>query len=275
AFAPWSSRSLEPVAVPMPDRRAVAVLRLRLEDAAGRVLHRNFTAFVVGKGPSPRDERRDADGASLRVLRVAPASVSRAEWSLRAWAAMDGRKQNGAGAGFFEYRLPWPKDLRAESVAGASFLAELGAKELFGKDRPAGMKVEGDFMRGRGTHDPALNPNAYPMTDGTRHPSAVRVVVDDIPAGLFDLPDDPADHRGLLSWHAQKRGPRPILDEAGSYGYLVSATVPSDALRDAAARGEIVIRLEVDASLPGGLAVYGEEAGRYPLDPSLVLTLRR
>ena len=36
-----------------------------------------------------------------------------------------------------------------------------------------------------------------------------------------------------------------------------------------------MIRLEVDESLPGGLAVYGEGAGRYPLDPSLVLTLRR
>ena len=36
-----------------------------------------------------------------------------------------------------------------------------------------------------------------------------------------------------------------------------------------------MIRLEVDEALPGGLAVYGEGTGRYPLDPSLVLTLRR
>jgi len=227
---------------------------------------------VVGQGASPRDERVDE---GRRVLRVDPAARSRGSWSARAWEAMDGGKQNGAGSGFFEYRLPWPRDLRAEDVAGAAFLAELGAKELFGKDRVAGGKVEGDFMRGKGTHDPGLNPNAYPMTDGTRHPSAVRVVVNDVAAGLFDLPDDPADHRGLLSWHAQKRGEKPRLDEAGSYGTLVSATVPAEALRGAAARGEIVIRLEVDESLPGGLAVYGERSGRYPLDPSVVLTLRR
>jgi hypothetical protein len=271
-FVPWTSRALDPVAVPMPGRPAVAVLRARLEDASGRVLHRNFTAFVVGQGASPRDERVDE---GRRVLRVDPAARSRASWSARAWEAMDGGKQNGAGSGFFEYRLPWPKDLRAEDVTGAAFLAELGAKELFGKDRVAGGKVEGDFMRGKGTHDPGLNPNAYPMTDGTRHPSAVRVVVNDVAAGLFDLPDDPADHRGLLSWHAQKRGEKPRLDEAGSYGTLVSATVPAEALRGAAARGEIVIRLEVDESLPGGLAVYGERSGRYPLDPSVVLTLRR
>ncbi|HSD66800.1 MAG TPA: hypothetical protein VLF95_08875, partial [Vicinamibacteria bacterium] len=91
--------------------------------------------------------------------------------------------------------------------------------------------------------------------------------------GIFDLPDDPADHRGLLSWHAQKRDGK--LREAGSYGYLVSASVPPQALREAAAAGAVVVRLEVDEALPGGLAIYGEGAGRYPLDPSLVLTLRR
>jgi hypothetical protein len=272
-FTPWMSRALDPVAVPMPSRRAVAVLRARLEDPAGRVLHRNFTAFAVADGPSPRDERASADGASLRVLRAGPASRSGAQWSLRAWDALDGGKQNGAGSGFFEYRLAWPRDLRPEDVAGAAFLAELGAKQLLGKDRAGAGRVEGDFMLGRGTNDPGLNPNAYPMTDGVRFPSAVRVVVNGVAAGLFDLSDDPADHRGLLSWHAQKRDGK--LREAGSYGELVSAPVPAEALRDAAARGELVVRLEVDASLPGGLAVYGESVGRYPLDPSLVLTLRR
>jgi hypothetical protein len=272
-FAPWTSRALEPVAVPMPARRAVAVLRSRLEDATGRVLQRNFTAFVVGEGVSPRDETVAVDGRKVRVLRVDPAAPSAARWSVRRWDAMDGRKQNGAGAGFFEYRLAWPKGLRAEDVTGASFLAELGAKELFGKDRVDAGAIEGDFMRGKGTHDPAANPNAYPMTDAARYPSAVRVVVNGMSAGVFDLRDDPADHRGLVSWQAQKRDGK--LREAGSYGELVSATVPAAALRAAAAKGEIVIRLEVDEALPGGLAVYGEGAGRYPLDPSLVLSLRR
>jgi hypothetical protein len=276
AFEPWMSRALEPMAVPMPDRRAVAVLRVRVEDAAGRVLHRNFTAFVVGEGVSLRDETvRTADGGVLRVLRVDTAAPSASQWSVRAWPAMGGRKQNGAGAGFIEYRLPWPKDLRGDAVAGATVLAELGAKQLFGKDRAGSGTVEGDFMRGRGTHDPGLNRNAYPMTDGTRYPSAVRVTVNGSGAGTFDLPDDPADHRGLLSWHAQVRSEKPTLDEAGSYGYLVSASVPASALLDAERRGELVIRFDVDASLPGGLAVYGEGVGRYPIDPTVVLTLRR
>ena len=39
----------------------------------------------------------------------------------------------------------------------------------------------------------------------------------------------------------------------------------------AAARGELVIRLEVDPTLPGGLAIYGRRFGRYPVDPTVVL----
>jgi hypothetical protein len=186
---------------------------------------------------------------------------------------MGGSKQNGAGSGWFEYRLSWPRDLATSAVSGATFVAELGAKQLFGKDRPQG-EVEGDFMKGGGSHDPGRNPNSYPMTDTKTTPSAVRVLVNGVSVGTFELPDDPADHRGLLSWLAQKRSDKPTLDEAGSYGYLVSATVPSEALEAAARSGEIVLRLEVDAALAGGLAIYGESSGRYPLDPTLVLTLR-
>jgi hypothetical protein len=270
-FEAWTSRELEPIAVPMPEVRSVAVLRLVLEDSAGKALHRNFTAFVVGEGPSPRDEERRIEGRSLRILRASPGSFSEAPWSIRQWDALDGLKVSGAGAGAFEYRVPWPTDLRPEDVAGATFVAELGAKELFGKDRPEGGAVQGDYMRGKGAHDPGLNPNAYPMTDTVTHPSAVRVRVNGAALGVFDLADDPADHRGLLSWHSQKRDGR--LREAGSYGELVSVTVPHDVLARSAAEGEIVVRLEVDDAMPGGLAVYGEEFGRYPLDPAMVLTL--
>jgi hypothetical protein len=271
-FAPWTSRALEPVAVTMPDRSSVAVLRVALEDATGRVLHRNFAAFVVGDGPPPADEGATVDGRSLRVLRAAKPTAG--EWTVRRWDAMDGRKQNGAGAGHFEYRLPWPKGVGTEAVAGASFLAELGAKQLFGKDLPQGGSVQRDFMRGEGTHDPGGNPNAYPMTDTRLYPSAVRVRVNGVSVGVFDLPDDPADHRGIVSWLTQKREAKPRLTEAGSYGYLVRATVPPAALVEAARTGELVVRLEVDPALPGGLAVYGSGAGRYSIDPTVVLTLR-
>jgi hypothetical protein len=270
-FEPWLSRELEPLEVEMPDKRAVAVVRLILEDGIGRVLHRNFTTFAVGEGGSPRDETVAAAGGKARVLRIAPSGFRSAEWSLGKWDVLDGLKVNGAGSGHFEYAVPWPEGLDPARVKGATFIAELSSKQLFTKDRKHATRQEGDFMRGKGTHDPSLNPNSYPMTDTVPFASRVHVRVSGESAGAFDLADDPADHRGILSWHSQLRDRK--LREAGSYGYLVSAPIPPAALRAAAAAWEIVIRLEVDPSLPGGLAVYGERFGRYPVDPSIVLAI--
>ena len=84
--------------------------------------------------------------------------------------------------------------------------------------------------------------------------------------------DDPADHRGILSWHSQLQDRR--LREAGSYGQLVRIALPQEALRRAQQAGELVLRLEVDEALPGGLAIYGQRFGRFPLDPTLVFVER-
>jgi len=46
------------------------------------------------------------------------------------------------------------------------------------------------------------------------------------------------------------------------------------ALARAAQAGEVVIRLEVDDALPGGLAIYGSRFGRYPVDPTVAFVLR-
>jgi hypothetical protein len=36
----------------------------------------------------------------------------------------------------------------------------------------------------------------------------------------------------------------------------------------------MVVRLEVDETLPHGLAIYGAHFGRYPLDPTMLFVLR-
>lgn len=271
AFQPWLSKEVEPLAVTMPETPCLAVLTLSLEDQAGIVLHRNFTTFRVADGPAPRQERIDGD-RQMVLLRFAPSSFTAAEWSLKQWNVLEGLKVNGAGHGYFEYRIAWPEGVDAAAVQGASLVFEASAKQLFGKDREGATPQDGDFMRGKGTHDPSRNPNSYPMTDTIRFPTAVGVRVSGQSAGWFDLPDDPADHRGILSWHAQLRDRK--LREAGSHGYLVEATIPASAVRAACAAKEFVVRLEVDASLPGGLALYGERFGRYPLDPTIVLSIK-
>jgi hypothetical protein len=270
---PWLCQPLEPLNVTMPSQPALAVLGLILMDASGTVWHRNFVTFLVTDGPSPRDEAMKLDGQKTRLLRFAPKSFYASQWSLKQWDVLDGLKVNGAGSGFFEYRIPWPDGLSPDNVTEATLRLEISAKQLHGKDSAGIAKQDGDFMRGKGTLDPSLNPNAYPMTDTRCFLSAVNIRVAGETAGVFDLPDDPADHRGILSWHAQKRDRR--LREAGSYGYLVSTTIPKAALTKSAAAGEIVVRFEVSDAMPGGLAIYGERFGRYPMDPTLILSLKR
>ncbi len=262
----WMSQAIEPLDVVMPDRSGLAVLAIALEEPTGLVLQRNFTTFLVTGGRDVGEKER------LRLVRIDPKSFARAEWSVKQWNVLGGLKVNGAGAGFFEYRVPWPEDLDPAAVTGGAFVIEASAKQLFGKDREGVPEIAGDFMRGKGTHDPSRNPNSYPMTDTDTYPSAVAIRVAGQAVGTFDLPDDPADHRGILSWHAQPQDG--TLKEAGSYGYLLRAAVGPAALKRAAKAKEIVIRLEVDSSLPGGLAVYGARFGRYPLDPTLVITVK-
>lgn len=270
-FRPWTAQELPPLEISMPDHPSLLILALFLEDPFGSILHRNFTTFLVTPGELPREETWEDPEGTIHLRRFAPSSFARAEWSAKQWNILEGRKVNGAGFGFFEYKVPWPGALSLDKVEEAAFHVEVSAKQLLGKDREGSGRIEGNFMRGRGTHDPSLNPNAYPMTDTVPFPSAVRVRVNGVSVGVFELPDDPADHRGILSWHSQLRDRR--LREAGSYGYLVQASIPRGLLERAARQGEFVIRLEVDEGLPGGLAVYGARFGRYPLDPTLSFRL--
>src|SRR5690349_12282378 len=181
-------------------------------------------------------------------------------------------KRSTARSGYFEYRIPWPAGLTASDVASATFLVEASAKRLNGKDRDTTASANDDYMRGGGFHDPSRNPNSYPMTGTTPFPSAVMMTVNGHLAGRWELADDPADSRGILSWHAQPHDGH--LYEAGSYGQLVRVPVPAAALADAARTGTVVVRLTVDAALPGGLAIYGSSFGRYPIDPTVLFVLR-
>ena len=269
-YKPWMTGPLDPLQVRMPDEPAVVVLATRLESAAGAILQRNFTTFVV-EGETPAEAALEGN-ARARVVTFQPAGFASSEWSLKQWNVMDGAKVNGAGAGFFEYKVAWPKDVQPAALASVTLLVEAGAKQLFGKDRDDAEEMGGDYMRGLGTLDPSRNPNAYPMTDETPFPSAVTVTINGVSAGRKELADDFADHRGILSWHYQLRDRH--LREAGSYGQLLRVAVPREALEKASGAGEIVIRFEVDEALPGGLAIYGKRFGRYPLDPTLVFVTR-
>jgi hypothetical protein len=264
------SKELPPLTVTMPDERSVAVLGVRLADQSGTVLQRNFAAFVIDV-PAPTSATL-ADGRRVRAAQVPATAVRDAAWSLKQWTVLGDHKLNGAGHGFFEYRIPWPAGLDPSDVAGATFLVEAAAKRLNGKDRDTTAAGGGDYMRGGGFHDRSRNPNSYPMTSETPFPSAVTVRINGHLAGRWELADDPADSRGVLSWHAQPRDGR--LHEAGSFGELLRVPLPAEAVAQAARAGELIVRLEVDEALPGGLAIYGARFGRFPIDPTVLFVLR-
>jgi hypothetical protein len=270
AYRPWMSAPLDPFSVTMPNEPAVVVLSVRLEAADGPVVHQNFTTFVVAG--STADTVQLANGRRARVVRVPATAVRDARWSLKQWTVLGDRKLNGAGSGYFEYSFSWPAGLDLSAVESAMFLVEASAKRLNGKDRDSTARASGDYMRGGGFHDPSRNPNSYPMTGEHPFPSAVTVRVNGTVAGRAQLADDPADSRGILSWHAQPQDGH--LYEAGSYGQLLRITLPPEALSAAARTGEIIVRLEVDEALPGGLAIYSARFGRYPVDPTIIFKLR-
>jgi hypothetical protein len=278
-FEAWMQNKLTDIRFIAPDERCVAILAVTLKNSFGNVLHKNFMTFIVNKD-------QDA-GSDITRLSFDPQSFSDAKWSRKQWNVLDGMKVNGAGFGFFEYTIPWPEDLKVEDINRAELIMELSAKKLHAKDYEGATTGEGDFMQGKGTSDPSQSPNSYPMTDENVFPSAVKIMISDISMGNFDLEDDPADHRGILSWHNQPNdyikpeNPKSFQDfqggflhEAGSYGYLVSVSITKNALNRAATEGKIKIRLEVDDSLPGGLAIYGDKFGRYPLNPTIVFKMK-
>jgi hypothetical protein len=270
-YKPWLCKEIARLPVVMPPTSGLAVLRLTLEDVAGKVLHHNFLSFVIGDDKNSPDRTISLNEKKASLVTFEPSAFSSAEWSQKQWNVMDGLKVNGAGYGYFEYKVKIPDNINLAEVNYVSLVLEASAKQLFGKDKPKSDKVEGDFMRGKGTFDNSLNPNSYPMTDETKFPTSVRVCVNGELIGTSFLEDDPADHRGILSWYSQLKNNR--LNEAGSYGYLMNLNIPYHLITESPAR-TVTIRFEVDKSLPGGLAIYGEKFGRYPLDPTLVFVMK-
>lgn len=270
-YTPWMTKEVGKLAIQMPGKQSVAILRMSLETPSGQVLARNFTTFKVTDGQSPRNETLEQDGKKITLLRFAPNTFTDSKWTQKQWNVLDGLKVNGAGSGFFEYKIVLPASLKADDFASVRIIAELSAKQLFGKDKQGSKLMDGDYMRGKGTNDPSLNPNSYPMTDEKKFPGMVKIYVNNSCIGSFNLEDDPADHRGILSWNSQKRDK--TLKEAGSYGYLIEANIPTSLIRQSEGK-DLLIRFEVDSAYPGGLAIFGENFGRYPIDPTICFEMK-
>ena len=256
AYTPWMQKTLKPLAIQVPDISGIATLQFKVTDQDGQILHRNFMNFeIISEQQIPK----------VTVLSTPVDNFSGAEWSKMQWNVMEGKKVNGAGKGFFQYSIPIPEGMNSRGIKEAFFLVEVSAKEFFVKDQEEYERSQ-DFMKGS-IESPSANPNSYPMTDERLYPSKISVSINGQKVYTITLADDPADHRGVLSWHHQLKDRK--LREAGSYGYLIKVPIEQGMLQSAFQEGELVVLLQTEGE--GGIAVYGKEFGRYALDPSLVL----
>ena len=228
----------------------VGAVALTLVDKGGKRIAANFVNVVVkSESPAPRVERVDDHHAALRF---SPTDFARSHWDERPAKPVAG-KASGLGRGSFTYRLRVPEAVAKAKPHEFTLLLEAGSRAGQGKvdwpERPSG--------------------EDYPQTDGRKWPSTLELMLNGERVALVDLPDDPADARGVLS-HLAKADP-------GSHGEVVrfSAHLPDRVLAEIAAGRPIELRLAVPADAPrdhaGGLAIYGADTGAYPFDPTIVI----
>lgn len=205
---------------------------------SGETIAVNFIQHLVAAGAA---REREEHGLDL-VLRRHVDDWTAAEWSEehcpREEAARLG-KCFGRGAGYFEWEFKNEALQRLDRALRLRVLCEASAC------RPG-----------------------HPQTDAFAFPTVCTASLNGLPVHHAVLPNHPHDSRGVLSY---------LDGNTGAYGYLMKAVIEDDFLRSVAATaavtGTLRFRCEVpaEAEAAGGLTVYGESTGRYPICPTLVV----
>lgn len=204
----------------------------------GEPVAANFIQHFVSAGPPPRREERDR----ALVLRQAVHA-----WRGDAWAGGSSDRAEaeklgycfGRGAGFFEWVFADDALRQADRAHRIRLLCEVSARR-----------------------------EGMPQTSARKHPTTFEILVNGLCVHRVLLPDHPHDTRGALSY---------LRGGYGAYGYLMRATLEDAALQRAAEEstqtGELRFRCAVPAELEphGGLTVYGYDAGRFPIEPTIIV----
>lgn len=241
------------------NRPFVGALAMELVDEGGRRIAGNFVNLIS------RPDRAAGQPVSPRVDVLAPTRVA-----LR-FAPDDFASANGASVGRYgighgkfyafggcevEYRIHIPKEVIDAEPVGLEFMAELASKA--GAERL-------DWP----SRTSALD---YPQTDRDGFASMAELHLGGKNVALLKLKDDPADARGVLSHEARFHH--------GSYGELLREkidTANNPEILTALRNGQpFTVKFRVTPGPLGkGLSVYGESTGRYPVDPTLIVTTRK
>lgn len=252
-------------------RPFVGALTLELLDEKGLRLGANYINLIVRPisnkvlpsgdvSPVTRSPRVEVLGPHRVALRFDPDDFSSfsPQQPVEHWLERRG-KFTGLGSCRVAYRISLPVFVREAVPAKFTLMTELATKSDHERlDWPA--------VRRR------LD---CPQTEDKKHPGRVSVSIIGEPLWRLDLPDDPADSRGVLS-HQNRF-------EHGSFGYLVRKK--TDLTRRHALREKLCndpsftveFRAEPDstAGKAAGISLFGERTGRYPIDPTIIIETAR
>jgi len=201
----------------------------------GESVAKNFVEFLVTDGyPAPRE-----DIPRFTILRAQPADWARSEWNGYASTREQERFEDacwGYGLGFFEYEFK-TDGIEIAKAHRVRVLCEASSRRI-----------------------------DSPQTDDDLFPTTLEISLNGIRVFEQMLPNHPHDSRGVLTY---------LRGGKGAYGYLAHATIEGEFLqRVAKARdGILTARFAVPQSslAQNGLQIYGAEAGRFPVCPSIVI----
>jgi len=253
AFPRFGVTPVGSVTTTAPPWPGLAVLHAWLEDRSGNTLARNWVHLVVAEeadgGPqrSPRCEQVVLDqDQPATVLRAGPQE-------------MTGGLLGGQG----ELRIAPPGAWVEARWRLGEALGEHADRDLEGLH----IILEASSHRPGTLGGPEAEVPGQPVpckqTDAEKWPSELRLWLNGRLVHEQPLADHPADGRGALSHYAGL---------GGQYGELLRVEVDPREVAELSAGqpAELVLRLQTPAE-GGGLTIYGERAGRYPVDVCVVL----
>jgi hypothetical protein len=237
----------------LPHEPCLVTVAVWVEDERGAVRARNYVNVDVYDPAGTSPVEKTSRGYALRFR---PVDFIDSSWPNPRLGAR-GAKFGANEAGWVEYAVALPEEVKPAAVKGLRLRFEAGA-------RTARSRI--------GWKDPNhVLMTDYPQTEERKLPTDLVVSINGTPIGQTRLPDDPADAHGVLSAHLSEHW------EPSSYGFLTTFEVQEAAAREiiqAARDGQLVIRFQVPRTgRRGGLNLYGARMGAYPLDPTLFVDL--
>ncbi len=245
SYTKYGKTDLQNFSISMPDYNAIVITALYLIDEKGETVMRNFLLFNCVK----EEENQNISFVQFNYngfKKVIP--------------LQQGHKINCIGSGELSFEID-KKDFNNEPI---ELIFEASSKQELTKDKDSEKNKISDMELFFGySIDRGANRNSFYMTDDELFGSSIEIYAENIKINEYELPDNPADSSGCLSWLYQKTDD--LLDEAGSYGYLVRAAINSNILDTLPEIFKIKIKVN-----DGGISLYDSKSGRYPIGMRII-----